>query len=596
MAAGAHGFEPVYFGRGIDDGRALFGWYHPPRLDAPHGEAVLICPPLGYEGICAHPSLRRLAERLADVGHPVLRFDYEGTGDAGGHDADPDRLTAWIASIEDAATELAALSDRDAICLFGLRIGATLAATAAAQLSQVQRLALWASCTRGRTYLREMKAFRALAEQTGEMTFKPHDDGSVESGGFLISAETIRALSTLDLGKLDGRIADAVLVLHRDDAREDTTLVDALRATGSEVTVATPEGYAAMMTSPEASILPEALVNALLDWLGEHPPRSKGGDQPQRALRAHGLVAPKVREQALRFGDHDELVGILTRPVATYDDARPLLIFTNTAGNYRIGPSRLYVDLARRWAEQGWSSLRIDVSGVGDSIIHDQEADNHPYADRLFADAQAAMRTLERNDVADRFILAGLCSGAFVAYHTARRDPAVAGIILINPQTFAWHDGMSLHVNPLKAREKAKYYQSRILDPAVWKKALRGGIDLGHVATFAKARAADGLRSALAKAKAKLPARLSTPSDVDRTFTELTDRGTDVLIVFSSNDPGIDNLNATVGAGLDRLSRRPNFSIAVIDGPDHSFTPLWAQHELAAVLTDHLTRLQRSLS
>jgi pimeloyl-ACP methyl ester carboxylesterase len=70
--------------------------------------------------------LRRLAERLAAAGHPVLRFDYRGSGESGGHPA----RRRWQHLVEDvtiARQTLAELSGRTGCVLLGLRLGATLA-------------------------------------------------------------------------------------------------------------------------------------------------------------------------------------------------------------------------------------------------------------------------------------------------------------------------------------------------------------------------------------------------------------------------------------------------------------------------------------
>src|SRR6476646_11899176 len=79
-------------------GRPLFAWLHPGRL----GHGVVICPPVGHEQVHAHRSLRHLAEAINRRGLPVLRFDYHGTGDSAGSDADPDRLATWRQNVRDA--------------------------------------------------------------------------------------------------------------------------------------------------------------------------------------------------------------------------------------------------------------------------------------------------------------------------------------------------------------------------------------------------------------------------------------------------------------------------------------------------------------
>src|SRR5688572_9126678 len=111
----------------------------------------------------------------------------------------------------------------------------------------------------------------------------------------------------------------------------------------------------------------------------------------------------------IRFGPQNGFFGVLTSPI---DEARargkPLIVWSNTAGNYRIGPNRMYVEMGRKLAAQGIPSIRIDVSGVGDSAIWAEEDLNHPYADRLFDDVRAVMAHLRAEKRAERFGVAGL--------------------------------------------------------------------------------------------------------------------------------------------------------------------------------------------
>src|SRR5688572_11629148 len=73
-----------------------------------------------------------------------------------------------------------------------------------------------------------------------------------------------------------------------------------------------------------------------------------------------------VEEQALQLGPDGHLVGVLARPRAI-DPARPLVVLLNAGVLHRVGPHRLHVVLARRLAERGLASLRLDLSGIGDS-------------------------------------------------------------------------------------------------------------------------------------------------------------------------------------------------------------------------------------
>src|SRR4051812_18625410 len=100
----ARAMLPLYFG---PPDRPLFGAFHSSSKavasdvwqSLPRGAAVVLCSPFGHEEHHAHRSERHLAELLARAGFPVLRFDYDATGDSAGDDREGGRVEAWRASI-----------------------------------------------------------------------------------------------------------------------------------------------------------------------------------------------------------------------------------------------------------------------------------------------------------------------------------------------------------------------------------------------------------------------------------------------------------------------------------------------------------------
>ena len=76
-----------------------------------------------------------------------------------------------------------------------------------------------------------------------------------------------------------------------------------------------------------------------------------------------------MREQICNFGANNGLFGILTSPD---DDAKladaPVAIILNAGIVHRVGPFRMHVDIARQLAAKGFSTLRMDLSGLGDSL------------------------------------------------------------------------------------------------------------------------------------------------------------------------------------------------------------------------------------
>jgi exosortase A-associated hydrolase 2 len=145
--------KPFFFG---DSRRPLFGVHHPPRGRARRA-GVVICPPFGQEYLRAHRSLRELASRLADAGFHTLRFDLHGAGDSAGEAAES-RLAGWREDVASALAEVRENAGSPRAVLVGLRLGATLAALAAANDPDVAALVLWDPVTDGAAYVRELRA------------------------------------------------------------------------------------------------------------------------------------------------------------------------------------------------------------------------------------------------------------------------------------------------------------------------------------------------------------------------------------------------------------------------------------------------------
>jgi pimeloyl-ACP methyl ester carboxylesterase len=185
----------------------------------------------------------------------------------------------------------------------------------------------------------------------------------------------------------------------------------------------------------------------------------------------------------------------------------------------------------------------------------------------------------------DRVVLAGVCSGAYLAFHTALEDPRVAGQILVNTQTFAWREGDSLELSIRKSYKSTRYYRRAILDRGVWAQALRGEVDVRGVAGALRdrgvVRAGASIRALLARGLGRPPRR----TDVERAFCALSDRGVQSLLVFASTDGGLDMIEEHLGREACRVRERRNIRLAVVEGADHTFTPQASRRELFALVT-----------
>lgn len=156
-------------------------------------------------------------------------------------------------------------------------------------------------------------------------------------------------------------------------------------------------------------------------------------------------------ERVLVFGAEKNLVGICSEPAAGANGL-PGVVLLNAGLLHRVGPYRLYVELARGLAELGFSVLRFDAAGLGDSVM---PRDSRDYAARSRDDIIAALDYLEKNKGIKAFVLMGLCSGADNAHAVAAVDERVAGVVMMDGFTyptlgFYLRDYAPYMVNPVR--------------------------------------------------------------------------------------------------------------------------------------------------
>lgn len=161
LVAGAHDLNHTYSDSEItplffsDPSQPLFGCCHIPNETQAKSQVVVICSPIGQEYIRSHRTVFQLANRLAQAGFYVLRFDYFGCGDSFGEFEDGS-LSIWEDNINGAIEFILKRSGSEHITLIGLRLGATLALKAIKADPRYDQVVLWEPILNGPQYLEEM--------------------------------------------------------------------------------------------------------------------------------------------------------------------------------------------------------------------------------------------------------------------------------------------------------------------------------------------------------------------------------------------------------------------------------------------------------
>lgn len=556
-------------------GQGVFALLHGADPAGRSPTAVVLVPPFGSEEAASYRERRWLAGALADAGHPTLRLDLPGTGDSAGGAGDPERLTDWARAVRDAATRMRSLGGRLAVVALGL--GGLAAVRAATQGAPIDDLVLWAVPGQGRAAVRRLRSLARLQPNRLEPVSGELPEGALEIGGYVLDDAMLTELAAADLAATPPLGAERVLLLGRDGEGPPEALAEAWRAAGLAVAAAGGEGYDAMLEHPERTNPPRAVAEHLTGWLAGAPAAGRPG------AAAASRAAPVAVADRLELvggseapfelaGGHGRLFGILATPDVPHEDLCVVLL--SAGALRRTGPNRMWVEAARRALADGVAALRVDLAAIGDSDGDEQELRDVAWFHRpeVTRDIVAILDELERRGVGSRFVLLGLCSGAYGAFQVAAADSRVVAAGLLNPRVLVW-------VDDLHAQREARKLR-RVVSREGWKDFLGGGIS-GR-AILAATRTALRLAAVRGIGRAPTPDPAAAVTSVDDGLARLRARDVPLVIGFSGEEPLVADLEA---AGTRaRLAEWPNVTWVELPGADHELRPIAAQRAGQALL------------
>ena len=185
-------------------GVSLLGFLSEPKSTSAD-TGILYCHPFAEEKNCSHAVVAKAARTFAEHGFAVMRFDFSGCGDSEA-DMSDFRLHDWLEDIHAAIVELKRRTSVQKVILWGLRMGAALAATFARKHSAIDGLLLWQPVFSYRDYmhhfLRGKLASDISAKYKGNsietLTDRIESAGHVEVQGYPIADPLYSSFGELD--------------------------------------------------------------------------------------------------------------------------------------------------------------------------------------------------------------------------------------------------------------------------------------------------------------------------------------------------------------------------------------------------------------
>jgi pimeloyl-ACP methyl ester carboxylesterase len=467
---------------------------------------------------------------------------------------------AWIEGIGHGVDLLRSLGI-GSISAVGMRMGAAILGTAASRTDLgIASLVFWDPCESGRSYMRELGALGALRrevtetevrESTKMLEYPLSEEAAARINRFTLTEPTIRPL------------AERQLMVVRDDR----TVSSRFRAQwASEYVEWTTTSEQALLLESELSMSeqPESTIELIRGWLTTPERVPSPFSSPLRRSDAIVICSPDaltVRETVVELGFR-KMFGVVTEPVG--DVQGPLVVMVNGINEDHVGPSRLWVELARRWATVGVRSVRFDYSELGESPWLPGQP-KRPMFDRTQRqEIVNAVRAIIPS-TPDDAVMIGLCSGAQLALEAAL-DLKTRGVCAINPQVGA---GVLRSADVLRSSERdsvrsyAKRFES-LLKRHQW----------------------------LSEVILRISRLVLLSAYSPKVRSALIQNHTEMLLLISPNDLSPFARIPIIGSLENRrFVSSEHLHIEVVPGLDHDFLSTVGRRRAVAILDRHITKV-----
>nr|WP_316651635.1 alpha/beta hydrolase [uncultured Gellertiella sp.] len=556
-----------------------------PGLFVPAGgeardQAVLFVSPWGFEEMTTRKFWRVTAEHFSQSGLASLRFDLPGTANAldGAGDA---TLRDWQEAIVTAAERLRALSGASRILIVAQGLGAALAATVWHRLGSLSGVALIAPVLSGRLYLRELAVWARITDGQPDPEKELKEGRGFRISGFRLPDGIHAGIRAFDIGAMPPPPCPDLLVAARPDRPQEQLFGEAVQAKGLRVKAVSHDGHDRLVGNLNFSEQPQALIHDLVAWsAGLVPDRLDPPALPEVPLRleGNGFV-----ETPVRFGDGGRLLGTLCEPPGGPRTGATVVLLS-TAYHPSAGWGRIGADAARRLARDGVASLRFDAANAGDSPPLSGAPEQILYSDAQLLDVAAALDLVESRGLLPA-IVAGRCSGGYLAFRSLLGDLRLKGAVSANPYFFFWDGRKNIEDLLRFVPQSLGNYGTKLFQASTWLRILKGEIAVKHALVNISGAVAKRLLHMSETVLQALPFLSPDYREVQQAFTQLQERRAALSLLYAEGDPGLANLVHHFGERGQKIARFANVSLGFIADTDHNLsTPEAREIFIAGVL------------
>ena len=265
----------------------------------------------------------------------------------------------------------------------------------------------------------------------------------------------------------------------------------------------------------------------------------------------------------------ETLVGVLHR---TAQPQRGSLLFLHGWSGYRTGPHQMLTRAARYFGARGFSSLRFDFAGRGDSQGDTQLATLATMRD----DALCALELLRHRTDGGAVFAVGLCSGCEIAVAAAGEN--WDGIALWSAPIFAALPQQSGQEKK-RAANLGKYAR-KLLNPQTYLKIARGQVDTAAVGKAMKGGGGAASKNVESHQAGQLP-----PGFRQRSLDNWKQFSGPILQVYGGADPIAPDARDWYEA---HSARAPH--VEIVEGANHSFYGLEWERQVFELTENWMNR------